>query len=1112
MKKLIPSWSRNLLIAVILLFAGQRSSASHVVGMDFNYKWDSGNTYTITLIAYGNCSSIDSPGGAYVTLPYSVPKVCIYNGLVNVGSINLHIISLDSAKEITPVCPSDSLNTQCHSASSPYPGIREYIYQGTYTFPSESAVWRLVYDGYMGAGAGAGRAASVTNILSGSVIELVDTLNNTIDNHHNSSPILTVVPTPFFCLDGTDNYNPGAVDPDADSLSFFLVPGRNGTSSATCSEGGLVSYIAPYTSLLPLATSSFAFNQATGQIAFVPNALQRGLVVYSIEEFRHDTLIGTSQREMTFTVITCTNTAPTASIDSMTGDGTIDDPTHYHICANSGPFTISLDPTESDLANNITVVATGLPTGATMTVTNNGTNHPHVVISWTSTGVAFGNYNFYLTYSDNNCPLIGQQTLAYTIGIYPIPTLSYAITSPATCFDSAVVSLTPGGLGQPWTIVTTTGDTLNTGVITTVTDNFNQGIDTLNIYTSISAQCSGQEILNIPGPTPLNPVVTFSNPTYCGNNDGSISLSGLNAGDIDTVNYTLNGIAQPYLLLTVGADSVLHMDNLCAGTYNNMVVSYGHCVSPAVGPAILINPVYHPIYMDTTNPTYRCASNGKIILHGLQPGQTVTVNFTKNGTAQPPFTNYVGTDSILILSGLDSALYNNIVVTTGGACAALNPNACTSNILGPVTLTNPGMTPSFIDVIHYGCAGDTVVFTNLSTAPGSPAIYYQWHFGDGSLVDTFTNPSHVYVNTANTVYMDTLIMNNTGCIDTVTGSVAINNFISASFTSAPATFVCQDSAVIFTNTSLGTAVPPPSYQWYFGDGTSSTLTSPTHAYPNSGNYQVMLVASNFVPCHDTAVETLSVDSNTVLSMHITDTTLCTGQAITLTGYYSMLGLTNVIWTFGDGTSLENSNPVVHAYDSSGTFTLTVQVFYRACPTNIISSQVLVVPTPMINLGPDTSICPGGSALVLADYINHPGASGVPYWIWNTGETTSSIVVTAPGLYYATVTEGGCIASDSVYVANDCYMDIPNVFTPNGDGTNDFFYPRQYLTRGLTSFKLDIYNRWGQNIFETTSVDGRGWDGNFNNTPQPEGVYIYNIDATFKDGQKEHRQGNITLLR
>ena len=50
------------------------------------------------------------------------------------------------------------------------------------------------------------------------------------------------------------------------------------------------------------------------------------------------------------------------------------------------------------------------------------------------------------------------------------------------------------------------------------------------------------------------------------------------------------------------------------------------------------------------------------------------------------------------------------------------------------------------------------------------------------------------------------------------------------------------------------------------------------------------------------------------------------------------------------------------------------------------------------------------------------------------------------------------------------------------------------------------------IYETTNTDGRGWDGNFNNQPQPEDVYIYIIDATFKDGQIEHHQGNVTLLR
>jgi gliding motility-associated-like protein len=60
--------------------------------------------------------------------------------------------------------------------------------------------------------------------------------------------------------------------------------------------------------------------------------------------------------------------------------------------------------------------------------------------------------------------------------------------------------------------------------------------------------------------------------------------------------------------------------------------------------------------------------------------------------------------------------------------------------------------------------------------------------------------------------------------------------------------------------------------------------------------------------------------------------------------------------------------------------------------------------------------------------------------------------------------------------------------------------------------MNIYNRWGQLIFETSALDGRGWDGKLNDIPQPEGVYVYVIDAIFKDGQKEHHQGNVTLLR
>ena len=134
------------------------------------------------------------------------------------------------------------------------------------------------------------------------------------------------------------------------------------------------------------------------------------------------------------------------------------------------------------------------------------------------------------------------------------------------------------------------------------------------------------------------------------------------------------------------------------------------------------------------------------------------------------------------------------------------------------------------------------------------------------------------------------------------------------------------------------------------------------------------------------------------------------------------------------------------------------------------------------------------------------------WLWSTGETGPGIMVAEPGTYRVKVNVGGCESSDEVVVGNDCYMNIPNIFTPNGDGVNDFFLPRGLAAKGLTEFSMRIYNRWGQLIFETHALEGRGWDGKYNDILQPEGVFIYDIDATFKDGQKEHHQGNLTLMR
>jgi hypothetical protein len=274
-------------------------------------------------------------------LPVSRPEICIFNGNTFVTSINLTIDTPTNSyrgTEITPVCPRDSANTQCTNPTFTIPGIKKFVYTGTYTVPSRSSNWRFIYNGTNTGGAGAGRLTSITNIVPGSVIYLIDTLNNSV--HNNNNPILTVVPTPFFCLNSADTYNPGAIDADGDSLRFDLITGIDG--SGRCNRAsGPVTYIGGTSATNPLrvATGTFSFNNATGQVNFFPNVVQRALVVFNVREFRNDTLIGTSQREMTFLVITCSNPPPAGGIATSTGRGSLVDSTHYEICENSDTFS-----------------------------------------------------------------------------------------------------------------------------------------------------------------------------------------------------------------------------------------------------------------------------------------------------------------------------------------------------------------------------------------------------------------------------------------------------------------------------------------------------------------------------------------------------------------------------------------------------------------------------------------------------------------------------------------------------------------------------------------------------------------------------------------------------
>jgi gliding motility-associated-like protein len=103
----------------------------------------------------------------------------------------------------------------------------------------------------------------------------------------------------------------------------------------------------------------------------------------------------------------------------------------------------------------------------------------------------------------------------------------------------------------------------------------------------------------------------------------------------------------------------------------------------------------------------------------------------------------------------------------------------------------------------------------------------------------------------------------------------------------------------------------------------------------------------------------------------------------------------------------------------------------------------------------------------------------------------------------------CSCSDSVSIrVTTSDLQVPYVFTPNGDGINDEF---RVAYKSLISFKCWIFNRWGQKVYTWTDPS-KGWDGMFNGLPATPGAYYYIIEATGADGENLNKKGNINLLR
>lgn len=297
-----------------------------------------------------------------------------------------------------------------------------------------------------------------------------------------------------------------------------------------------------------------------------------------------------------------------------------------------------------------------------------------------------------------------------------------------------------------------------------------------------------------------------------------------------------------------------------------------------------------------------------------------------------------------------------------------------------------------------------------------------------------------------------------------------------------------------------------SYFWSPTNSLSCFTCSNPVATPQASTTYTVTVNG---PGGCTAIDSVTVTVFPQIDLHAgPDTTICFGNSLQLHAdgavsysWQPAAGLSNPGIANPVASPLQTTTYYLSAVDASGCNqfdSTTIEIFPSA-------NSVAVTPH-------DTTICLGGHAEL--------HASNAETYSWQPQQDLTCITcpdpIATPRSTITYIVTGidtyGCSAgSDSVKVEvdPDCsHVAIPSAFSPNNDGRNDFFHA---LNKGVTSFNLRVYNRWGIMVFSSENPDSL-WDGKLNGMEQPVGVYIWVVKAQLDDGTIVDQKGNVTLVR
>ncbi|WP_207534043.1 PKD domain-containing protein [Desertivirga arenae] len=425
-------------------------------------------------------------------------------------------------------------------------------------------------------------------------------------------------------------------------------------------------------------------------------------------------------------------------------------------------------------------------------------------------------------------------------------------------------------------------------------------------------------------------------------------------------------------------------------------------------------------------------------------------------------------------------------------------------------------TPKFSPSTVEGCSPLTVTFRNSSPSVSGT---YTWNFGDGSPVETYTDNRsvrHIFTTGKSRTFTITLTQKN-ACGDQVSLShsikVAPNTVTPDLFVEPAQTSGCAPLTVKFFNYTTGAK----SYAYMFEDGTDTIRTNSDepieHTFWKGGVYKVKLIASN---CSDTtAIKTITVYEQAEAKFTADITEGCGPLSVKFNN--ETKNAIYQFWDFGNGKTFIGANPPAQIYSAvkpSYTVKLITKSNYGCMDTLVMKDYIKVTAQPLAGF----DVLPG-------DVIQYPDfrfrfkntstGAGLKY-NWDFGDRTIDTSKDPEHLYPDTGSYKVKLIVSNSLGCNDVTehtvritgtpgnLYIPNAFMPNSASEE----LRRFRAKGsgIDKFQFKVFNKWGETLWVTDKLDEKGvpvesWDGTFNGSAVPQGVYFWEVKAFFKNGNE-----------